>query len=261
MKPAPALSFRFVPAGLHLARRRIASIWAAAVCCMVLGVSVSHGAEIHTLDETFLPAGANAAVPPTGKEADWILGDSVLCNDRIVAVIAKPVATRNANMTVKNVGGCVIDLTMTEQPNDQLSCYYPGGGRHSYRELGNVAVVGEASAESAIADGSVSGKGNVVSLELVAPAGENTPRAVVTYTLADGDDFLTVKSVYRNPHENPVTVELEDRVRADRSFTAAADATASLAWWDDEWFGQAYGLIPATTAASVRRSLATVCNS
>jgi hypothetical protein len=244
MKPALALSSRFIPAGSNLARRRIASVWAVAVCWIVLGGSVSRGAEIHTLDETYLPGGTNAAVPPTGKEADWILGDYVLRNDRIVAVIAKPVATRNANMTVTNVGGCVIDLTMTDQPNDQLSCYYPGGGRHSYRELGNVAVVGEANAESAIADGSASGRGKVVSLELAAPAGENTPRVVVTYTLADGDDFLTVKSVYSNPHENPVTVELEDRVRADRSFTAASDATSRIAWWDDQWFGQAYGLIP-----------------
>ena len=66
----------------------------------------------------------------------------------------------------------------------------------------------------------------------------------VTYELADGDDFLTVTSRVSNPHDTPVTVELEDRVRADRSFTAAADTAANVAWWDDEWFGQAYGIVP-----------------
>ncbi|NBP80435.1 hypothetical protein EBU58_06895, partial [bacterium] len=88
---------------------------------LMLTAAATHAAEVHTIDETYLPGGANASLPPVGKEADWILGDHLLRNDRIVAVIAKPVATRNANMTVKNVGGCVIDLTHVEAQNDQLS--------------------------------------------------------------------------------------------------------------------------------------------
>ena len=42
---------------------------------------------------------------PAGKEADAIYGDYVLRNDKIVCVIADPVPTRHANMTIRNVGG------------------------------------------------------------------------------------------------------------------------------------------------------------
>ena len=42
---------------------------------------------------------------PNGKEVDAIYGDMVIQNGHLRAVIANPVATRNANMTVRNVGG------------------------------------------------------------------------------------------------------------------------------------------------------------
>ena len=48
---------------------------------------------------------------PQGKEVDAIYGDFVLANDQIIAVIAHPRRGRNANMTVRDVGGCLIDLT------------------------------------------------------------------------------------------------------------------------------------------------------
>jgi len=241
MKPALALFSRSLAAGSHLARRRITRLWAAAACCLVFSGLVGDAAEIRTIDETYLPGGAHAAVPPLGKEADWILGDHVLRNDQIVAVIAKPGATRNANMTVRNVGGCVIDLTRVDAPNDQLSAYYPGGGRVTFSRVG-VAASGAAS--SAGGGEQVTATGESVRLIVVALPADGGPMVEVSYRLTDGDDFLTVISRYSNPHQEAITVELEDRVRADRSFTAAADATASLAWWDDEWFGQAYGLIP-----------------
>ena len=34
---------------------------------------------------------------------------------------------RNANMTVREVGGCLIDLTCRDRQSDQLSAFYPGG--------------------------------------------------------------------------------------------------------------------------------------
>ena len=37
---------------------------------------------------------------PAGKEVDCIYGDYVLRNDKIVVVIAEPLPTRNANLTV-----------------------------------------------------------------------------------------------------------------------------------------------------------------
>jgi len=39
---------------------------------------------------------------PAGKEVDCIYGDYVLRNDKMIVVIAEPLPTRNANMTVRN---------------------------------------------------------------------------------------------------------------------------------------------------------------
>jgi hypothetical protein len=63
---------------------------------------------------------------PSGKEVDGIYGDFVLANDQIIAVIAHPKRGRNANMTVREVGGCLIDLTRRDRQSDQLSAFYPG---------------------------------------------------------------------------------------------------------------------------------------
>src|SRR5271170_7968080 len=63
---------------------------------------------------------------PQGKEVDGIYGDFVLANDQIVAVVAHPRRGRNANMTVREVGGCLIDLTRRDRQSDQLSAFYPG---------------------------------------------------------------------------------------------------------------------------------------
>ena len=63
---------------------------------------------------------------PAGKEVDGIYGDFALANDQIVAVVAHPKRGRNANMTVRDVGGCLIDLTRRDRQSDQLSAFYPG---------------------------------------------------------------------------------------------------------------------------------------
>ena len=73
--------------------------------------TASHAVEVLRLSE----ANWDNAVPE-GKEVDCIYGDWVLRNDRIVVVIADAVPTRHANMTVRNVGGAVIDLTLRDAP-------------------------------------------------------------------------------------------------------------------------------------------------
>src|SRR5947209_2463020 len=67
---------------------------------------------------------------PAGKEADCILGDYAFRSDRILVVVGQPKPGRNANMTVRDVGGAVIDLTLADRPNDQLSAFYPGRRKH-----------------------------------------------------------------------------------------------------------------------------------
>jgi hypothetical protein len=53
-----------------------------------------------------------------GKEADAIYGDLALQNSLLQAVIGDPVVGRKANMTVPNVGGCIIDLSVAKHESD-----------------------------------------------------------------------------------------------------------------------------------------------
>jgi len=187
---------------------------------------------------TLTPANA-ATVAPVGKEADWIHGDHVLRNDRIVAVIAKPVATRHANMTVRNVGGCIIDLTSRERPNDQLSCYYPAAGLAEFR-----TATASADGGDPVAGHDLAVQGSRVRLEAVSAAAAGRPAITVAYELADGDDFLTITTTWSNSGAGTIPVSVADRVRADRTFTSAVAGDDNMAWWDDEWFGQTYAVVP-----------------
>ena len=63
---------------------------------------------------------------PHGKEVDGIFGDFALVNEQIMCVIAHPGRGRHANMTVRDVGGCLIDLTRRDRQSDQLAAFYPG---------------------------------------------------------------------------------------------------------------------------------------
>jgi len=213
-----------------------------------------HAAEIVTITPDNLAAAAAGSLPPAGKETDWIIGDHVLRNDRIVAVVARPDPTRHANMTVRNTGGCVIDLTERGRQNDQLSAFYPGGNAFQYAFV-------DVSTEGADADGrssqdaadthAINVSGRRVELRVVAKQTPTTPQAEVTYALADGDDFITITSRYTNTSAGPLAFEPKDMIRADRTFTSGADAATNLVWWDDEWFGQAYGLVATEPAVRI----------
>ena len=94
-------------------------------CAMLVMIaSASRGAvEVIRLSEATWADGV-----PEGKEVDCIYGDWVLRNGKLVVVIGDAIPTRNANMTVRNVGGAVIDLTVRGDESDQLSAYQPLGG-------------------------------------------------------------------------------------------------------------------------------------
>jgi len=183
------------------------------------------------------------AFAPQGKEVDAIYGDFVLRNEHLVGVIAQPLANRNANMTVRGVGGCLIDLTETKAQNDQLGCYYPGAGRFQFAgqdgKLAPVRVV--ASGQSVQHTNSISGK--TITLEIDAQPIDGRPRMTVRYTIADETPFLLVETIFANPTDKPVEDDLSDAIRADRTFTFGTDAATSLFWADDEWFRQCYGIV------------------
>ena len=90
---------------------------------------------------------------PQGKEVDAIYGDYVLRNEHVVAVIAQPLATRNANMTVRGVGGSLIDFTERQAPNDQLGAYYPAAGRYPLTDPKKVRLMADGMAVAALEGG------------------------------------------------------------------------------------------------------------
>lgn len=177
---------------------------------------------------------------PQGKEVDCIYGDFVLRNDRIVVVVAPPIAGRNANMTVRNVGGCITDLTRVDRQNDQLSAFYPGGSQMAWRTLEGAVSIKVQTVKGSTA--------KAKSISLICRAEDedavDKPGASVRYTLEDGWDWVLVETTYINYGDKPLDVQLVDDMRADGSFEKVADATGGdLFWVYDKWFGQAYGIV------------------
>lgn len=174
------------------------------------------------------------ALVPKGREVDAIAGDYVLRNDRIIAVIGRPVEGRNANFSAREVGGCVIDLALRERPNDLLTLFSPGAGRATWR---NPTIEADGEARPWSEDtGSV--RGRKVTLTLRAAARKKAPAMVLTYALEEGASFIDVIT-----RSEGGAVDTFDELRADGpSFTWSPGGGTDLVWTYDPWFGQAYGV-------------------
>lgn len=160
----------------------------------------------------------------SGKERDWIYGDYLMTNDQVSLVIAAPLVTRDANMTIRNIGGAILDLTLNHPSNDQLSAYIPTASRYLFRDAAKVETGRDA-------DGVFWQCGSSRS-----PANDGST-AMVRYRLADGNAFV----------EATVTIEGDtldsfvpfDGVRADGWFKF--DKAANTAYCADEFFRQTVG--------------------
>jgi hypothetical protein len=179
---------------------------------------------------------------PEGKEVDAVYGDFVLANNQILAVVAHPRRGRNANMTVREVGGCLIDLTRRDRQSDQLSAFYPGAGLRELR-FGGIEVEAPEVYEAAELD-RVFVKARRVVLRLVAVPREGQPDVMVSYALEDGWPYVLVATRLSNPGREPIEAELVDGIRADRSFQFSPPGASGLFWAYDPHFGQAYGVVP-----------------
>jgi hypothetical protein len=180
---------------------------------------------------------------PQGKEVDGVYGDFALANDQIMSVIAFPRRERNANMTVRGVGGCVIDLTRRDRQSDQLSAFYPGG---QLRELkfGGIEVSSPEVYETDSPD-RLFVRARRVTLRLVALPRAHEPDVEVSYSLEDGWPYLLVTTVFGNRGQDPIDVDLLDSIRADRSFEMSPEGPTNVFWAYDRHFGQAYGVFAA----------------
>jgi len=87
--------------------------------------------------EAFEIGSHNTAERPRGKEADGLIGDFVLRNNKIEALVAGNQPLRRANMSTiyeAPVPGCLYDLDLRGASNDQLTALRPGAekGRLSW---------------------------------------------------------------------------------------------------------------------------------
>src|SRR5688572_16750046 len=92
---------------------------------------------------------------PRGKEADGIIGDFLLSNDKVEAVISANLPLRRANMsTFYGPGGitpgCLYDLTLRGSSNDQITIFAPASqqGRVSWVRIVKDGSDGEAVIET-----------------------------------------------------------------------------------------------------------------
>lgn len=130
-----------------------------------------------------------------GKEADGIIGDFVLRNAHVEALISGPLPGRKANMTTHydaDAPGSIYDLCVTGSRNDQLTLFAPGDLR------GPVSSV--------VASHSDDGKEAEVIVERTAARGGG--KAVRhRYVLRDGWKHVLVVSEYSNASAKDWKVE------------------------------------------------------
>lgn len=175
---------------------------------------------------------------PHGKEVDCIYGDWVLRNEHVVAVIAEALPGRNANMTVRNVGGSVIDLTVRDVQSDQLSAYYPLGAQY--------ALEGPVPREGAPAESGSQNK--AATLTFRGPDKEGRSKAEMTYELPDDARWLKIITRVTNTSDEPLELSLADAIRADGEFEFGKDDDLGLFWAYDPFWRQAYGALVADPA-------------
>ncbi|MFN9041416.1 MAG: hypothetical protein ACK5YO_34325, partial [Planctomyces sp.] len=132
---------------------------------------------------------------PQGKEVDAIYGDVVLRNDFVTAVIACPDAARHANMTIRSVGGCLIDLAVRGHESDQLGAFFPGRRAFAFTDL----RIAESKRLGGRADVTVTAAGS-----------EKAPEFRTEWSLGAGDRFLTAVSTWKNTTSADLAVILED---------------------------------------------------
>lgn len=161
---------------------------------------------------------------PAGKEVDAIYGDYVVANEKMSAVIAAPKFTRNANMTVRYVGGCLIDLAAKGMESDQLSAFYPG--RTKFR----------------FGDAEVTDSG----ISMIASGSESRPECKVTYQPLKGHPAIKITSTFTNTTRSDWTLTLEDSLRIDsgkEDVERSKNGTADLFYSHDIYWKQAYAVI------------------
>ncbi|MFO0918014.1 MAG: CehA/McbA family metallohydrolase [Planctomycetaceae bacterium] len=215
---------------------------------LVVAVPALRQANSHPVEAVWLDAENWKEYAPEGKEVDAIFGDIVLRNEHLTAVIAQPVDGRHANMTVREVGGGLIDFTTRRQPSDQLSAFYPGKRGAAYDQAAVTIRDAAGNLIRTLSAPEPNGgllQGPMLTVEVTAPAVEMKPQVVTSYRLAANQEYLEVVTTFTNPHNSPVTMELEDDWRQDagkEDLVRSPNGAGEFFWTYDRHWNQAYGL-------------------
>jgi len=218
---------------------RLACVSTVSVIVLAVGLNAafqqSDQVEVARLDQTNWDE-----LAPHGKEVDAIYGDYVLRNSHLTVVIAQPLASRHANMTVRDVGGCLIDLTVRDQQSDQLSAFFPGARKFPYRS----SEVHDADGQAIDLRPGVVDRGQQRAILVRSRGSAVRPAVVLTYSLQADARHLDVVSRYINESDQEIAVPLEDDLRIDsrnEDIVKAPNGTADLYWVHDRHWKQAYG--------------------
>lgn len=150
---------------------------------------------------------ASAHLLPGGKEADGIIGDFVLRNELVEAVISHNAPHRKANMSTfwgagGDTPGCLYDLTLRGSDNDQITIFSP------LKQRGPVSYV-------RVFD---TGSADAAAVETVTTAGKNNGRSVRhEYRVTRGWPGVIIRSTVGNATAEPMKVETSDEWTRFRS--------------------------------------------
>jgi hypothetical protein len=142
----------------------------------------------------------NVADLPGGREADGIIGDFVMRNDVVEAVISHNAPLRRPNMsTFYGEGGvtpgCLYDLTLRGQDNDQLTIFSPSSQQGTVSWVRVVSRPGEAEAVIETARTAAMGGGLAVRHE---------------YRMRDGEAGIWITSEWTNAFGGPRELPVRD---------------------------------------------------
>ena len=172
---------------------------------------------------------------PQGKEADGIIGDFLLRNDKVEAVISGNLPLRRANMSTfygatGTTPGCLYDLTLRGANNDQLTIFSPAQQQGS---VSWVRVVKDGRDGEAVVECAVTG------------ANHGGLARYHQYQLRAGWQGLKITTTLVNESAEPKKVSLMDKWT---NFHRMGNALG-IAWADAvdpaDKAGYAYGLVEA----------------
>lgn len=205
-----------------------------ALATLLLLLHAAFPVSTHANPEAFEIGPDNVADLPRGKEADGIVGDFVLRNDRVELLVSHNAPLRRANMSTFYgangiTPGCLFDLGLRGASNDQIVIFAP------LNQRGPVSHVRLAK----------DGKDGTAEVETFVDAARN--RGLLerhTYQLGDADQGVLITSTLRNEGTEPRDGSLEDTwTRFARTGT-----TGAIRWADAEdpadKCGYAYAFLP-----------------